>query len=167
MIMLLTHRRELREQLSKVLQESGHRVAIPPHREDMLAVLQNSHPRLIILDLYLSDPNGAEDLKLLRDHGYEGTIIVLSGPSMMSVLKDAYASKVESIVLVPVQTNGHLDLGDLQATINACLKGDSREKQEKHHTLIAQRAYALYEANGRRDGRDVQDWLQAERDVGM
>jgi hypothetical protein len=30
---------------------------------------------------------------------------------------------------------------------------------------IAARAYELYEARGRQDGLDVQDWLQAEREI--
>jgi hypothetical protein len=30
---------------------------------------------------------------------------------------------------------------------------------------IAARAYQLYEARGRADGLDVQDWLQAEREI--
>jgi hypothetical protein len=30
---------------------------------------------------------------------------------------------------------------------------------------IAQRAYALYVARGREDGHDVEDWLQAEREL--
>jgi Protein of unknown function (DUF2934) len=30
---------------------------------------------------------------------------------------------------------------------------------------IAGRAYWLYEARGRRDGFDLQDWLQAEREI--
>jgi hypothetical protein len=31
--------------------------------------------------------------------------------------------------------------------------------------LIAERAYAIYEARGRQDGLDVQDWLQAKREI--
>ena len=30
---------------------------------------------------------------------------------------------------------------------------------------ISQRAYELYEARGRVDGHDVEDWLQAEREI--
>jgi hypothetical protein len=30
---------------------------------------------------------------------------------------------------------------------------------------IAQRAYALYEARGREDGHDFDDWLEAEREL--
>ena len=31
--------------------------------------------------------------------------------------------------------------------------------------IIAQRAYALYLARGSEDGHDVEDWLQAEREL--
>ena len=30
---------------------------------------------------------------------------------------------------------------------------------------IAVRAYELYEARGRRDGHDVEDWISAEREI--
>jgi len=30
---------------------------------------------------------------------------------------------------------------------------------------IAQRAYELYEARGREDGHDLEDWLRAEREI--
>lgn len=30
---------------------------------------------------------------------------------------------------------------------------------------IAERAYELYEARGREDGRDMDDWLEAEREL--
>ena len=30
---------------------------------------------------------------------------------------------------------------------------------------IAQRAYSLYEARGRQEGHDLDDWLQAEREL--
>jgi hypothetical protein len=33
------------------------------------------------------------------------------------------------------------------------------------YELIAERAYALYLARGCEDGRDVDDWLQAEREL--
>ena len=33
------------------------------------------------------------------------------------------------------------------------------------HDDIARRAYELYEARGRDDGRDFDDWLEAEREL--
>lgn len=160
MIMLLTHRQNLREQLNESLQASGYSVTVPPHRDDMVTVLKESEPQLIILDLYLSDPSGSEDLKILRDQGYQGSIIVLSGPSMMPVLKEVYPVGIESVVQVPTKIKGRYHLGDLQTTISRCMRGSQ-------HALITRRAYELYEAGGRHDGRDMQDWLQAEREITM
>ena len=57
MIMLLTHRSDLRKQLNEVLQASGYSVAIPSHREERLSMLIECRPVLIILDLYVSDPD--------------------------------------------------------------------------------------------------------------
>lgn len=42
----------------------------------------------------------------------------------------------------------------------AAIESDSVERQD-----IACRAYELYESRGRTDGSDVDDWLQAEREL--
>ena len=34
------------------------------------------------------------------------------------------------------------------------------------HVHIAQRAYELYEQRGRQEGRALEDWLEAERELG-
>jgi len=34
------------------------------------------------------------------------------------------------------------------------------------HAHIARRAYELYEQRGRQEGRDLEDWLKAERELG-
>jgi Response regulator of citrate/malate metabolism len=90
----------------------------------MVTVLKESKPQLIILDLYVSDPSGTKDLQILREQGYEGSIIVLSGPSMMPVLKETYRSGIESVVQVPTKVNGQYQLGELQAVISKCMSGN-------------------------------------------
>lgn len=156
MIMLLTHQQELRIQLSRSLQADVYSVVIPHHREDMVAVLNTSKPNLIVLDLYMNHPSGIEDLKILRDEGYQSGIIVLSGPSMMPILKGIYRSGVESVVQGPAKINGQYHLGTLQSAISSW-----------RHSAISRRAYALYESGGRYDGRDLRDWLRAEREIEM
>jgi hypothetical protein len=32
-------------------------------------------------------------------------------------------------------------------------------------SAVAHRAYELYEARGRQDGRDIEDWLRAEQEL--
>ena len=165
MIMLLTHHSELRAQLSEALQQNGHNVAIPAHREDMLTVLRDSQPDLIILDLYLSHPSGTDDLKILRDHGYSGRTIVLSPPSMKSVLNEAYASGVDRVVKVPAKIKGRYHLEELQSAIKSCIH--TPNERQTDHRIIAERAYELYEAGGRHEGYTLQHWLQAEQDVAI
>jgi hypothetical protein len=53
------------------------------------------------------------------------------------------------------------------ADIIAALTGDgwlAKDTSVKHpaHDQVAQLAYRLYEARGRQDGHDVDDWLLAE-----
>jgi CheY-like chemotaxis protein len=165
MIMILTHQSELREQLSESLRTAGHTVTIPPHRQDMLTMLKESNPTLIVLDLYVSDPSGAEDWKLLREHGYQGGIIILAGPSMISVLKGMHPERAARIVQVPAKINGRFHLGELLSTIASCMNEGLQEKRNTHHALVAERAYELYENRGKHDGRDVEDWQQAEKDI--
>jgi DNA-binding response OmpR family regulator len=167
MIMLLTQDRELREQLSEALQHSGHQVIIPPHRETMLSMLEGAQPSLIILDLHLSDPSGTQDLRMIRAQGYVGKIIVLSSPSMLSVLSETYASGVDRILKAPVTINGGYDLGELRATVQSCLQDSAVTARRADHGAVARRAYQLYEAGGHQDGSHVRHWLQAEREVAV
>jgi Protein of unknown function (DUF2934) len=41
----------------------------------------------------------------------------------------------------------------------------SSEPNQPNETDIAERAYEIYESRGRVDGDDLDDWLQAERDL--
>ena len=86
------------ENKSEVLQQSGHKVAIPTHRENTLTMLEDSQPSLIILALHLPRPSGPDDLKMIRDRGYVERTIVLSSPSKMSVLTESNASGVDRVV---------------------------------------------------------------------
>lgn len=165
MIMLITQHHELGEQLSEALKHRGHQVAIPAHRENMLSMLEDAQPSLIILDLQVSEPSGTEDLGMIRARGYVGKFIVLSTQSMMSVLSETYASGVDRVVQAPIMINGRYDLGPLLSTVQLCLQDPAVRARRADHGAVARRAYELYEADGRHDGSHLQDWLQAEREV--
>lgn len=167
MIMLLTQDSELREQLTEALQQSGHKVAIPAHRENILTMLEDSRPSLIILDLHVSHPSGPEDLKMIRDRGYVERTIVLSSPPMISALTESHANGVDRVLKVPVKINGRYDLGELRAAVKWCLQNRATSARPAAHGAIAQRAYELYEAGDRHEGSNLQHWLQAERDITM
>jgi hypothetical protein len=60
--------------------------------------------------------------------------------------------------------------GNVEDRIIAYLTGErSMGKRTWYPTKsdVARRAYQLYEARGRQDGRDIEDWLRAEQELGL
>lgn len=162
MIMLLTHRSEIREELNASLHARGYETCVPAHRDEVRAAMADRYPDLIVLDLYLAQPSGAEVLRRLRQDGYQGKVIVLSGESMVSVLHDMQCLGLDKVVHVPAQVGDCYDFGELMIAIETALKGDGRGH---HHARIARRAYELYAHSGYKDGHDVAHWVRAEREV--
>lgn len=122
MIMLLTHRADLREQISKSLEAKGYAVCIPPHRTDVKTETNESHPDLIVLDMYLGDPAGNTVLQNLRRDGYKGKVIALSGPSQSAGVEGAHGLGLYRILKLPVHVAGSYDLGELETAIDAALR---------------------------------------------
>jgi DNA-binding NarL/FixJ family response regulator len=164
MILLVTYRVGLREQLETLLQAKGHMTCIPPHRQDLITVMEEYHPDLIVLDLYLSNPSGLDVLKAVRSDGYEGPVVMLSGVSMTSVIHDALPLGVEKVVHVPEEIGGRFLLGELEFAIETMLNGKIQPEKKPYRGQIAKRAHALYEQRGRQHGHDIQDWLRAEQE---
>jgi DNA-binding response OmpR family regulator len=162
MIMLLTHRSEIREQLNESLQANGHQTCVPAHRDDVVATLNDCQPDVIVLDLYLAEPSGAEVVRRLRQDGYQGRIIVLSGVAMMSVLNDVQSLGLDKVVNIPARIGESFHFGELMVAIETVLKAN---EPMQHYAHIARRAYELYENEGYQDGHDVQHWMRAEREL--
>ena len=51
---------------------------------------------------------------------------------------------------------------NLTCEVEATVAGDQSEEQLEQ---IRRRAHELYEARGREEGHDVEDWLQAEAEI--
>src|SRR5687768_15863696 len=164
MIMLLTHRSEIRERLNESIQGKGHQTCVPAHRDDVMAALNDRQPDVIVLDLYLTQPSGAEVLRRLRHDGYQGRVIVLSGESMMSVLHDVQSLGLDKVVHIPARIGERFDFGELMVAIETALKAN---EPIDHHARIARRAYELYEHGGYQNGHDVDHWVRAEQDLAV
>lgn len=106
MIMLLTHRCEIQEQLNAFLQGKGHETYVPAHHQEAMLAVKDCHPELVVLDLYLAEPGGLEVLKALREDGYQGRIIVLSGEAMQTVARHAHPLGVDQVVHIPAKVAG-------------------------------------------------------------
>lgn len=122
MVMLLTHRADLREQIAKSLQTKGHKVCIPPHRTNLTTETNESRPDLIVLDMYLDDPASNSVLRNLRRDGYKGMVIALSGPSQSAGLEGAHGLGLHRILKLPARVGGAYDLGELETAIDTALR---------------------------------------------
>ena len=122
MIMLLTHRADLREQITKSLEAKGHAVCVPPHRTDIQTEMNESHPDLIVLDMYLNDPAGSLVLQNLRKDGFNGSVIALSGPSQVTSVDASHSLGLHRVLKLPAQVAGSYDLGELETAVEASLK---------------------------------------------
>lgn len=121
MIMVLTHQPDLREQIAKLLETKGHPVCIPPHRTDVNTEMKESQPDLVVLDMYLDNPAGRLVLQNLRQDGYEGAVIALSGPSQAATIRDSHSLGLHRVLKLPVQVGGSYDLSELEIAIDGAL----------------------------------------------
>lgn len=140
MILIITYRAGLKEQLETLLHGKDYRTCIPAHRQDVIAVMEEHHPDLIVLDLYLSTPSGLDVLKAVRSDGYEGPVVVLSGVSMTSVLHDLLPLGVAKVVHVPEEIAGRFLLGELEVAIETALNGKVESGNKPYRGQIAKRA---------------------------
>ena len=120
MIMLLTHRVDLRQDLTTVLRQKGSEVCCAEHRQDVSGIIEKCRPTILVLDLYMADPSGLELLRNVRASGYRGKVILLSGNSMVRVVNTAYAYGVDRVVSVPDATGGTFRFDELVAAIHSC-----------------------------------------------
>ena len=132
MIMLLTYRAELREQITKSLKAMGHELCLPAHRTDVTA-MKESPPDLVILDMYLDNPASSLVLQNLREDGYQGAVILLSGPSQGATLDGSHFFGRHRVLQLPMQIAGAYELAELRTAVATCLTDASRASQGDFH----------------------------------
>ena len=154
MIMVVTYKEEFRNKICSFLEGKGYTLCIPSHRQDMLPLVKEKNPLVIVLDMYVSEPSGLKVLKELRAHNYKGKVIVLAGMSLSSLMSEAWHFGVEQIIGEGQAHSESFNFDQIELAIKKAL-----------HSSIAKRAFELYEAGGHPHGKDLDDWLEAERQI--
>lgn len=154
MIMIVTFHEEFRGKISAFLSEKGYEVCIPPHRQDVIPLIKEKSPLVVVLDMYVAEPNGLDMLKELRAQNYHGGIVALAGTSVRSLMSQASRLGVDQVIGGFQGDGGALNLDQVESAIKMAL-----------HSGIAKRAFELYEARGRTKGKELDDWLEAERQM--
>jgi len=154
MIMVVTFQEEFRYNICSFLEEKGYQVCVPPHRQDMLPLVKEKNPLVILLDMYVSEPSGLKVLRELRAQNYKGKVVLLAGRSVSSLISETWHFGVEQVI-GGFQGNGAShNLDQVESAIKMAL-----------HSDIARRAFELYEARGRTKGNHLEDWFEAERQI--
>ncbi len=154
MIMIVTFHEEFRGKISAFLSEKGYEVCVPPHRQDVISLVKEKSPLVVVLDMYVAAPNGLDVLKELRAQHYQGKIVALAGTSVRSLMPQASQLGVDQVIGGFQGDGGALNLDQVESAIKMALRSG-----------IAKRAFELYEARGRTRGKDLDDWLEAEREI--
>ena len=156
MIMVCTFRNDLRQQLVPFLRERGYEVCTPSHRQDVLPMATQVQPLVLLLDMYVTQPSGIEVLRDLRAHGFRGKVVLLGGSSLSTVIAQAHHFGVHQVVggTCSVTESTTQQIGQIESAIRTAL-----------HAAVEEGAYRLYERRGKAHGRDLDDWLESERQI--
>ncbi|WP_342349317.1 response regulator [uncultured Nitrospira sp.] len=154
MIMIVTFHEEFRGKISAFLSEKGYEVCIPPHRQDVVPLVKEKSPLVVVLDMYVAEPSGLEVLRELRAQNYSGKVVALAGTSVSSLMSQAFQLGVDQVIGGFQGSGGAMNLDQVESAIKMAL-----------HPGIAKRAFELYEARGQTKGNDLGDWLEAERQI--
>jgi ActR/RegA family two-component response regulator len=154
MIMVVTFQQEFRDKISSFLAEKGYEVCVPPHRQDVVPLVKEKTPLVIVLDMYVAEPSGLEVLRELRAQNYRGKVVVLAGTSVSTLMSQAFRLGVDQVIGGFQCTGGTLNVDQVESAIKMTL-----------HSEIAKCAFELYEKGGRKQGSDVDNWIEAERQI--
>ena len=153
-VLVVTHDQSRRGRLMTTLRDRGYEVISAPHRQDLAATVRERHPALVVLDLYISNPNPLAVLEAMRREAAPPKVVALGGRSIRTKMAQAFGLGVDQVVGEVPAVEGQLDVDQVDSAIRTCFIDQ-----------IRRRASELWEAQGRPQGRDREHWAQAERDV--
>ena len=154
MIMIVIPDEEFRKEISRYLKERNYELSIPNHRQDVMNLVQKHQPNVIILDLFIADPNGPTLLKNLRLQGCSGKIIVISSASNRPVIGEVHQYHIEQVVSRSPTDPIRLLVDQIESTIRLLFRDP-----------ISRKAYEHYLNRSCSHGNDWEDWFKAEKEI--
>jgi len=155
MIFIISHHPKHRDTLSQFFEQRGYEICLAPHRENVYESVKQVKPHVVVLDVYLTEPNPADVLRQIRSEGFKGKVIILAGPSSSPLLSEIFRLGADQIIGGPQFSEESINLEHLESTIRSVVR-----------PFITSRAYELFVARGGKEGnRHDEDWLQAEHEI--
>jgi DNA-binding response OmpR family regulator len=104
-ILLVTHEVEFAKHVGRLLEAEGYPVTLAFQGSEVITLVTQVNPQLIIVNLYLRNPSGLDVLRKLRAQGYGGKIVVLAGNSVSSEIPQALFLGIDQVLGQPVSFN--------------------------------------------------------------
>jgi CheY-like chemotaxis protein len=92
----------VRDLLMQFLSLRGYRVIGAKDGTEVLRLVEQSAPDLILLDLIMPGTSGVDVLQQLREKDYHGGIIVITGSHNQEILEDAWALGPQEVLSKPI-----------------------------------------------------------------
>ncbi len=123
-VMVVTHDQRRRREVGDFLRQRGYEVQVPPSRHEVVPQARATQPEILVLDMYVSNPNGLELLRQLRAVGYAGRIVALAGKSLRNVQSDALSLGIHRVIGGLHAGEGHCDPAQVESAVRACARMD-------------------------------------------
>ena len=123
-VMIVTYDSKPETHLTEFLGDRGYEVSMAPHTQDVLQMMIQTTPHVIILDLG-EGAIAAETIRGLRAEGYKGKIL-LTGPSSCTTLWECWRAGIDQVVGAGIGDNGTIHPGQVEAAIRASLQKRDR-----------------------------------------
>jgi CheY-like chemotaxis protein len=88
--------------LVRFLSLRGYRALGVHHAADALRTVADSRPDAILLDLIMPGVSGIEVLRSLREQGYPGGIVIMTGSHNEELLEEAWALGPQEVLVKPI-----------------------------------------------------------------
>jgi CheY-like chemotaxis protein len=106
--------------LVQFLSLRGYRVTGAKDGTEVLRLVEQSAPDLILLDLVMPGVAGVEVLQVLREKEYHGGVIVVTGSHNQEILEDAWALGPQEVVSKPIDLDRLLTAIQLVLVCREC-----------------------------------------------
>jgi ActR/RegA family two-component response regulator len=128
MLLIATIDPVLRTNLQQTLSAKGEPFLLLEEGEDIIDGVFRHTPSMVVLDLYLTRPSGLEILRQLREKGYSGKVVMLSGQSAQTLAPEA--SRLGAIQIVGRPFNANQVLGAVRVA-----SGDLDQEVDCSHIM--------------------------------
>ena len=119
-ILVVDDEQLVRDLLVQYLTLRGYRTIGVKDGQEVISIVEESPPHLILLDLMLPGMSGVEVLRRLRDKHFTGAIIIVTGSYDEELLEEAWSLHPQEVIAKPIDLEKLLGIIQLVLVCREC-----------------------------------------------